>query len=191
MKDFFDQRIVLGSGSPRRKEILELAGIDFEIIQPDIDESVSADMPPEEVPVYLSEQKALAIQERIQDKSKPILTADTIVTIDGEVLGKPTDREDAIAILSKLSGRQHQVISGVCLLKGADKLLVKDVTRVSFSRMTIDEIIHYVDTYQPYDKAGAYAIQEWVGVRFISSIEGCYYNVMGLPIARVLQQISQ
>ncbi len=182
--------IILGSGSPRRKEILELAGIDFEVKVPNVEENFSADINPEEIPVLLAARKAKAVQTGISDSEKIILTADTIVIIDGEVLGKPSDSADAVEMLKKLSGRTHQVISGVCILKGSQELLIQDETLVTFDHMHEDDIMFYVDTYQPFDKAGAYAIQEWIGVRFISKIEGCYYNVMGLPLSKIVRKLN-
>lgn len=182
--------LILGSGSPRRKEILSLADIDFEVLVSDVDESFDESIPIEDVPEYLAEKKARAIQGQFGVTDVTILTADTIVTIDDTVLGKPTDREDAIRMIKKLSGRRHQVITGTCFLKGDDIRKFKDVTWVTFSDMIISDIEYYIDKYSPYDKAGGYAIQEWIGVRYISKIEGCYYNVMGLPLPKILTELG-
>ena len=189
MKTTENQKLILGSGSPRRKEILSLAGFEFDVMVSDVEETYPDDLPLKDVPEFLAIKKAKAIQEQFKIQNRPIITADTIVLIDDEILGKPVDREDAIRILQKLSGNTHEVLSGVCFLNNKISKCVTDVTKVTFKNIELEEIEYYVDQFKPYDKAGAYAIQEWIGVRFIGKIDGCYYNVMGLPMAKILQEL--
>lgn len=192
MKDF-----ILASQSPRRKQLLEWAELDFEIIVQSTDESFPKDLSIDQVPVHIARQKALAVRSHVQTAfhkqyaSKPILAADTIVVLNGRVIGKPTDKEDAIQILQSLSGQLHQVITGVVILDGQQEIAFSDITEVKFHALTHAQISNYVDKYQPYDKAGAYAIQEWIGVVGIESIKGDFYNVMGLPVSRVVKALEQ
>ncbi|MES2432091.1 MAG: Maf family protein [Bacteroidota bacterium] len=181
--------IILASQSPRRKQLLEWAEILFEIIVKETDESYPSTMAVEEVAVHIAKNKALAVQQTI-DNTKTILAADTIVVLNNEVIGKPKDREDAINILTKLSGQTHRVITGVVILAGEKEISFADITKVSFHKLTSEQIIFYIDKYKPFDKAGAYAIQEWIGVTGIQSIEGDFYNVMGLPVSRVVQALA-
>jgi septum formation protein len=182
-------RIILASASPRRKQLLEWAEIPFDQEPSDSDELVPEDIFVTEVPVFLASQKAAIVRRRM-GPAKIILAADTVVIMDQELLGKPTDRSDAIRMLSLLSGRTHEVITGVALTDANNEILFSEVTKVHFHPLTTREIEYYVDTYSPYDKAGAYAIQEWIGVVGIHSIEGDFYNVMGLPVSRVLQELK-
>jgi len=179
--------LVLASQSPRRKQLLEWAEVNFEIISVHTEEIVRNDLTPVEVAVDIAQQKASAVQEKITERT--ILAADTIVVLKDEIIGKPKDRNDAISILKRLSGEHHQVITGVVLAKGSRIHSFADVTDVLFHQLTQEQIIYYVDKYKPYDKAGAYAIQEWIGVTGIKSINGDFYNVMGLPVSRVLQSL--
>ena len=181
-------RIILASASPRRKQLLEWAEIPFDVLPSDAEELVPADLPVSEIPVFLASQKASAVRKRVE-AGKIILAADTIVVLDHQVLGKPTDRSDAIRMLSHLSGRVHEVVTGVSLTSEKKEILFAETTRVRFHPLTRVTIEYYVDHYQPYDKAGAYAIQEWIGVTGIHSIDGDFYNVMGLPVSRVLQEL--
>jgi septum formation protein len=182
-------RIILASASPRRKQLLEWAEIPFDQEPSDSDELVPEDILVSEIPVFLASQKAAIVRRRV-GPGKIILAADTVVVMDQEMLGKPTDRSDAIRMLSLLSGSIHEVITGVALTDSKKEILFSEVTKVRFHPITTMEIEHYVDTYAPYDKAGAYAIQEWIGVVGIHSIEGDFYNVMGLPVSRVLQELK-
>ncbi|MBN9296071.1 MAG: septum formation protein Maf [Filimonas sp.] len=184
------QQIILASQSPRRKQLLEWAEVPFEIIVKETDESFPADMPIKDVPVHIARNKALTIQATLTNDARPIVAADTVVVLNNKVIGKPKDREDAIAILSSLAGNSHQVITGVVILHGTKEIAFADVTSVAFHTLTQEEIVHYVDTYKPYDKAGAYAIQEWIGVVGIKGVEGDFYNVMGLPVSRVVQALK-
>jgi septum formation protein len=182
------QRIVLASQSPRRKQLLEWAEIEFDIIVPQTDESFPPGMPINELPVHIAREKARSIQSELSHE-RIILAADTIVVLENEVIGKPTDRTNAIEILLHLSGKMHQVITGVVILKGQKEIAFADTTDVTFHQLTREQIEFYVDKYKPYDKAGAYAIQEWIGVIGIKNISGDFYNVMGLPVSRVVKEL--
>lgn len=182
-------RIILASASPRRQQLLEWAEIPFDIIPSDADEMIPDGMPVSEVPVFLASQKSALVRKKSLP-GKIILAADTIVVLDQEILGKPVNRADAIRMLSFLSAREHQVITGVSLTRLNKEILFAETTLVRFHPLTRAGIEHYVDLYKPYDKAGAYAIQEWIGVTGIHSIHGDFYNVMGLPVSRVLQELN-
>lgn len=178
------KEIILASGSPRRKQLLELAGILFKVVVKETDESYPVELSVPEIAMHIARNKAIAVRDS-GEYSQPILAADTIVVIDSDILGKPTDRADAIRILMLLSGRTHRVITGVCILNNSTENAFYEVTEVTFKTLLPSQIEYYVDTFKPYDKAGAYAIQEWIGVIGITSINGDYYNVMGLPINRI------
>ncbi|HZH01986.1 MAG TPA: Maf family protein [Flavisolibacter sp.] len=180
--------IILASQSPRRKQLLEWAEIDFEIMIHPTDESFPAGLLPEQVAVHIALEKARAVQQ--QAGNRTIVAADTIVVLDNDIIGKPKDRQDAIQILTRLNGAAHQVITGVAIRNETKEISFYDVTHVDFHTLTQEQIIYYVDKYQPYDKAGAYAIQEWIGVIGIKSINGDFYNVMGLPVSRVVQALA-
>lgn len=182
-------RIILASASPRRKQLLEWAEIPFETMPSDSEELVPDGLPVTEIPVFLASQKA-AIVRKMSGSERIILAADTMVIQDQQVLGKPQDRADAIRMLSVLSGNLHEVITGVALTSSKKEILFSETTRVRFHPLSLSQIEHYVDLYKPYDKAGAYAIQEWIGVTGIHSIDGDFYNVMGLPVSRVLQELK-
>jgi septum formation protein len=184
------KKIILASQSPRRKQLLEWAEVPFEIQVQSTGETFPEHLKVEDVPVHIAKQKALAVRDNIE-KDSVILAADTIVVLDDKIIGKPRDREDAIHILSALSGKKHRVITGVVILNGEEELSFADITEVWFHVLTQEQITFYVDKYQPFDKAGAYAIQEWIGVVGIKSIAGDFYNVMGLPISRVVQALDK
>jgi septum formation protein len=185
---------ILASQSPRRKQLLAWADIEFDIIVSAAEESFPADMEVQEVPVYIAKNKALAVQAKINNefpihKGKWIIAADTIVVLENEIIGKPIDREDAIEILKKLSGKTHQVITGVYLINDTETRSFSETTLVHFHPLTLTQIHYYIDQYQPYDKAGAYGIQDWIGVVGIKGIEGDFYNVMGLPVSKLLSYL--
>jgi septum formation protein len=180
--------IVLASQSPRRKQLMELAGLKFEVVVADVDETNPLGMPPKEVPLYLAKKKADAIYHSVGESL--VIAADTVVILDQEILGKPTDERHAIAMLGKLSGRLHEVVTGVCMRTPDHEETFSVITEVHFRPLTEDQIIGYVAHYKPFDKAGAYAIQEWIGLVGIEKIVGDYYNVMGLPIGEVWKRIS-
>ncbi|MEO8582672.1 MAG: Maf family protein [Flavitalea sp.] len=181
-------KIILASKSPRRKMLLEWAEVAFEVRVNETDETFPATLAVELVPEHIALNKAVAINA---EEDEIIIAADTIVVLDMEIIGKPRDRIDAIRILQKLSGRTHRVITGVVIKKGAVMNSFHDITEVAFHEITIGQIEFYVDKYKPYDKAGAYAIQEWIGVVGIKKIDGDFYNVMGLPVSRVVKILRQ
>ena len=183
------RRIILASQSPRRKQLLLWAEVPFDVVIKETDESYPEGLAPTEVAIHIAKNKALTIKSS-QGDSIPILTADTIVVLGNEIIGKPADREDAIAILSKLSGKKHEVITGVCILFNNKEIVFADTTEVEFYELSGEQIAFYVDNYKPYDKAGAYAIQEWIGVIGIRSVNGDFYNVMGLPVSRVVKELN-
>jgi len=188
MKD----KIILASQSPRRKQLLEWAEVPFEIIVVPTDENFPDGMPVEEVAIHIAMHKGEAVKATLQNASNQIiLAADTIVVLNGKVIGKPKDRNDAIEILASLSGNKHTVITGVVILYGNTVISFAESTDVTFHPLTKTQIEFYIDKYQPYDKAGAYAIQEWIGVVGIKSIKGDFYNVMGLPVSRVVQELGK
>ena len=183
--------IVLASNSPRRKELMSGLGVDYVVkTLPDVDESYPDTLQGTEIPAYISREKADAYKSLIQP-DELLITADTIVRLNGEVLGKPKGREGAIDMLRKLSGTSHQVITGVCLTTSDWQKSFTAVTDVTFATLTEEEIIYYVDKYTPMDKAGAYGVQEWIGFIGVESISGSYFNVMGLPIQRLYQELKR
>lgn len=186
------QKIILASGSPRRKQLLEWAEVPFEVIVSNIDETYPPTLLPERVPVYIALQKAIDVKEKLsaQNADQIILAADTVVVLNSTIIGKPKDREHAIQILTSISGKIHKVITGVVFLYKGKEISFSDVTSVEFYPLTLAEIEYYVNKYKPYDKAGAYAIQEWIGVTGIKTISGDFYNVMGLPVSRVVKELK-
>ena len=185
MKD----KIILASQSPRRKQ-LEWAEVSFEVVVKETDEHFPPGLTAEEVALYIARNKSIAVQSSLPDPVI-VLAADTIVVLGENIIGKPVHREEAISILLALSGEKHRVITGVVIRKGEQEVAFADVTEVEFHALTIDQIEFYVDKYKPYDKAGAYAIQEWIGVVGIKSINGDFYNVMGLPVSRVVRALER
>ncbi len=183
-------KIILASQSPRRKQLLEWAEVPFEVVVNETDERFPPGLTPEEVAIYIARNKALAVQEK-RKPDEVILAADTIVLLGENIIGKPVHREDAVSILLALSGEKHKVITGVVIRKGEREITFADTTEVEFHNITVSEIEFYVDKYKPYDKAGAYAIQEWIGVVGIKSINGDFYNVMGLPVSRVVRELEK
>jgi septum formation protein len=184
------ERIVLASQSPRRKQLLEWAEIDFDVIVKETDESWPAGLATEEIPIHIARNKAWVVKKELNDNST-IIAADTVVVLNNEIINKPKDRAEAIQILSRLSGNKHLVITGVVIIKEDKEIAFADITEVWFHELSTAQIEFYVDKYKPYDKAGAYAIQEWIGVTGIKSINGDFYNVMGLPVSRVVGFLSQ
>jgi septum formation protein len=187
-------KIVLASGSPRRKLLLEWAEIDFDILSRETDESFPTGLSPENAAIYIARGKANATKEmdlyKRYEQHIPVLAADTIVVLEGEIIGKPANKDEAINILTKLSGKKHLVITGVVILMDEKEISFSDTTEVVFHPISFNDICYYVDKYQPFDKAGAYAIQEWIGVVGIKSINGDFYNVMGLPVSRVVNALA-
>lgn len=183
-------KVKLASNSPRRRELLSGLGIDYEVkVLPGIDETYPATLGGEEIPVYIAREKADAYRKDME-ADELIITADTIVYIDGEVLGKPSDEADACRMLRKLAGRTHQVITGVCLTTAGFQKTFASVTEVTFASLSEEEIRYYVSRYRPFDKAGAYGVQEWIGYVAVTGIRGSFYNVMGLPVQRLYQELN-
>lgn len=187
--EIFNKKIILASKSPRRKQLLAEAGFVFDIEVHDTNESYDDNLPPREVAEYVAEQKAQAMVGLLKD-DEIILAADTIVTADDIIFGKPKDYDDAFRILKLLSGKRHEVITGVCLLSKGKKKVFSAVSGVYFDVMSDAEIDYYIEKYQPYDKAGAYGIQEWIGLCKIEKIEGLYSNIVGLPMADIYRELS-
>lgn len=181
-------KIILASKSPRRSELLRQAGFEFEIKTTEVEENYPADMQPAFVPEFLAKKKAHASRHFIENE-EILLAADSIVILDGIIFEKPKDRADAIRILQTLSGNKHEVITGVCLLSKTQERSFSGLSQVYFDEMSEEEIAYYIDTYQPYDKAGSYGIQEWVGLCKIRKIEGTYANIMGLPVDLVYKEL--
>lgn len=182
------RKIILASQSPRRKQLMELAELSFEVLIADVDETNPPGMPGEQVPEFLARKKADAVSHLVQDAI--VIAADTVVLLDHHTLGKPADAAHAKQILQQLSGRMHKVVTGVCMRKGAKELSFSTTTEVYFRKLTDSQIDHFIERYKPFDKAGAYAIQEWIGVIGIEKINGDYYNVMGLPIGEVYRNLN-
>lgn len=184
-------RIILGSNSPRRRELLAGLDLSFDVhVIPGLEENYPDSLQPQDIPVFLSKQKAEAYLSTLEDQVL-LITADTIVWNETEVIGKPKDREDAIRMLRSLSGHEHQVVTGVCLTTTKKQETFSVVSSVRFASLTDEEIIYYVDKYKPFDKAGAYGIQEWIGYVGVESISGSFYNVMGLPVQRLYQELKR
>lgn len=190
MNWFPDYNYILASKSPRRNELLKSLGIDFIVKTKEVDEVYPDSLAKEEIPVYLAKLKARAFLNEISDNDL-VITADTIVWLNGKVLGKPKDKTEAIWMLNELSGNQHQVITGVCLTSKIKEFSFHSTSDVYFKHLSAAEIDYYVSEYKPYDKAGAYGIQEWIGSIGISHIEGSFYNVMGLPIQKLYENIQK
>ena len=183
-------RIILASNSPRRKELLSGLGVAYEVrTLPDVDESYPDALQGGDIPLYIAREKAAAYRELLQP-DELMITADTIVWLDGRVLGKPRDREDALQMLRDMSGRTHEVFTGVCLTTTAWQRSFMSQTEVRFAALTEDEIEWYVDKYRPMDKAGAYGVQEWIGYVGVEYMAGSYFNIMGLPVQRLYRELK-
>ncbi|MDE7181140.1 MAG: Maf family nucleotide pyrophosphatase [Muribaculaceae bacterium] len=184
-------KILLASKSPRRRELLELLRVPFSVVSTGgIDESYPHDLPAHEIPEYLANKKGDAYRNKFSGKEM-IITADTLVLLNDKVLGKPSGREEAIAMLHELSGKTHLVITGVSITTADKRTCFSVRTEVTFARLSDEDIAYYVDNYLPYDKAGAYGIQEWIGCIAVEKIDGSFYNVMGLPVQRLYQELKK
>ena len=185
------KHIILASNSPRRRELLAGLGLDFEVrVLPDIPEEYPQELPAKEVADFIAREKADAYRGTI-GQNDLVITADTVVVVGNEILGKPKDAEDARRMLRLISGRTHQVVTGVCLLTEEKERNFSVTTDVSFRQLSEKEINYYIERYKPFDKAGAYGIQEWIGYVGVTSISGSYFNVMGLPVQRVWEEIKK
>ena len=189
LKNLLRKKIILASGSPRRQFLLKDLGLNIEIKTKNIEEIYPDNLKGKEIAIFLAELKANAFDTSEIPENSLLVTADTIVCLDDEVLQKPKDFEDAQRILRSLSGKEHEVISGVCIRSKTKMRSFYASTKVCFKELSKEEIDHYIQTYQPYDKAGAYGIQEWIGYVAIEKIEGSFYNVMGLPIQKLYEEL--
>jgi len=185
-----DYKIILASKSPRRRQLLEGLDIPFEVVIHDVDEIFPEELPMEEIPVYLAKLKAEPFTEELSHDAL-VITADTIVWVEGSVLGKPNDYEHALEMLRQLSGKKHVVITGVCLTSREKQVTFSATTDVYFKDLSDEEIDYYLQNYRPYDKAGSYGVQEWIGYIAITRIEGSYFNVMGLPVQRLYEELRK
>ncbi|MEL6655026.1 MAG: Maf family nucleotide pyrophosphatase [Bacteroidota bacterium] len=186
-----DYELILASKSPRRSQLLGEAGLPFRVQTQDVEEDYPAEMPVAEVPVFLAQKKARAARIHLQQEKEIILAADSVVILDDTIYGKPVDEADARRILRELSGREHRVITGVCLINQQREIAFGDTTKVKFAELSDQDIEYYIHNYQPFDKAGSYAIQEWIGLCKVEKIEGTYANVMGLPVERVWKALEE
>ncbi|MDZ7738417.1 MAG: Maf family nucleotide pyrophosphatase [Bacteroidales bacterium] len=190
LEELKNKDIILASGSPRRKQLLQSLGIDFRIEKPEVSENYPPGLEREEIALYIAVKKAEAVI-RGKDAGQIIIASDTIVCIDDRVLNKPAGREDAVQMLKQLSGNEHFVITAVCLADSRKMRSFFSETKVRFAELLDQEIEYYIDRYQPWDKAGAYGIQEWIGYTGIEWIEGSYFNVMGLPVQKLYDELKK
>ena len=181
--------IILASKSPRRLELLKGLDIPFSVKVIDVEETYPSDVFGVEIPAYLAEKKSNAFRDLMEENTL-LITADTIVWHEGKVLGKPENKAEATSMLNSLSGRRHQVITGVCISTLRKKKTFSVISDVSFAKINAEEIEYYLENYQPYDKAGSYGVQEWIGFIGVESIEGSYFNVMGLPVQRLYNELK-
>jgi septum formation protein len=181
--------LILASKSPRRQQLLKQAGFQFEIQDQPVEEIYPPELEPKDVPLYLAELKAQPFVA--QSHKSIIITADTVVLLDDNIIGKPANETEATRMLQKLSGRQHTVITGICILHQGEALTFKEITNVYFRSLSSNEIAQYVSHFQPLDKAGAYGIQDWIGLVGVNRIEGDFYNVMGLPVLRLYLELMK
>jgi septum formation protein len=191
LNTFDKYKIILASKSPRRQQLLREMGIQFEVRVKPVDESFPAELKKEEVALYLCEKKAASFAVDEIKNNELLITADTIVCLGDEILNKPNDRDHAIEMIEKLSGKKHEVVTGICLRSIAKLRSFFVSTDVCFRNLNREEIEYYVDNYKPYDKAGSYGIQEWIGYIGIEKIEGSYFNVVGLPTARLYEELEK
>lgn len=184
--------LILASQSPRRKELLKLAGFDFEIKIPETDETIQKEWNLLEAPEILSRKKASAVFYQFHPGNESVVvTADTVVILEGKIFNKPANETEALYMLETLSGKAHSVITGVCVRTAEKEFSFSDETKVFFRTLQPEELKYYIQHYHPFDKAGSYGIQDWIGVRIVERIEGCYFNVMGLPVRKVADVLKQ
>ena len=186
VKEIAGKKIILGSTSPRRKQLLAEAGFVFEVRTADTDEDFDPSMDVYEVAAHLAERKALALKHTL-GSDEILVTADSVVILDNRIYGKPIDEKDACRIIGELAGHCHTVVTGVCVMTQDENIVFDDHTEVCFAPLTTEEIQYYVDKYKPLDKAGSYGIQDWIGLCKVRSINGSYANVMGLPVHRLYE----
>jgi septum formation protein len=191
LENLKNRHIILASASPRRRFLLKQLDIEFTSMSAEVDESIPEGMSPDNIAVFLAEKKASHFEELLEDPKNILITADTLVLINGKILGKPVDMEDAKAMLRQLSGNMHQVVTGVCIRSREKNRSFTDWTDVYFKDFSPEEIDYYLSHYKPYDKAGAYGAQEWIGYTGIRRLEGSYFNVMGLPVQRLYEELCR
>jgi len=183
-------RIILASRSPRRQQLLSELGLKFDVVIRHFNETFPENLKGKDIPLFLARQKAMSFKNEVSD-NEIVITADTIVWCNNKVLGKPVDPDDARKMIMELSGNTHEVITGVTLFSSVKEKTFSDTTRVTFDALTEEEITYYIDNFQPYDKAGAYGIQEWIGIAACSRIEGSYFNVVGLPVQKLYKELQE
>lgn len=187
--DLNKYRIILASRSPRRQQLLREMGLRFDVVIREFDESYPEHLSGREIAEYISSSKAHSFKEEISG-NEIVITADTVVWCDNQVLGKPVDTDDAVRMLKEISGNTHEVITGVSIFSKWKEITFSESTKVTFEEMSLEEMRHYAEKYKPFDKAGAYGIQEWIGIIGCSHIEGSYFNVVGLPVQRLYKELS-
>lgn len=183
--------IVLASKSPRRQELLKGIGVDFSILTKEVDESFPSKLPLIDVAPFLSLKKAKAFEDSELPDNYMVITADTVVIVKNEILGKPKDRDDAVRMMNLLSGKVHKVVTGVTVHTKEKTKTFSVISKVTFETLDNQEVGYYIDNFRPYDKAGAYGVQEWIGYIGVSNVEGSYYNVMGLPTQRLYKVLKE
>ena len=188
MDKLHDYKLLLASKSPRRKQLISMLGFEVNVVDVEVNETVDDFVSSSEIPALLAQRKSLGYNKQLSDR-EVLITADTLVVLNDDILGKPQSRQEAVEILSSLSGNKHQVYTGVCLRTAKETKVFTEKTEVYFRNLTINEINYYLDNYNYLDKAGSYGIQEWIGMIGVERIEGDFYNVMGLPVARLYKEI--
>jgi septum formation protein len=183
--------VILGSKSPRRQDLLRGIGVEFKILVKEIDENFSPELKKQEIPMFLSKEKAIGYDDELKDEKNLVITCDTIVWINDGALNKPADKKEAVEMLQSLSGKMHQVFTGVTLSNRNKSVSFYEETNVFFKQLTDEEINYYIDNFKPYDKAGAYGVQEWMGFVGMRKIEGCFFNVMGLPLSKLYTELQK
>ncbi|MFO7614604.1 MAG: Maf family protein [Bacteroidales bacterium] len=189
LKNLKDRNIILGSRSPRRRYLLEQLGLSFTVMSAEMEENIPEGLDPEKAAILIAEMKSAHFRELLDNPENIVITADTLVVIDGQILGKPKDPDEGRQMLRALSGRVHEVMTGVCIRDSQKSRSFTASTHVWFKSLSDAEIVYYLENYKPYDKAGAYGIQEWIGYIGITRIEGSYFNVMGLPVQRLYEEL--
>jgi septum formation protein len=188
---FQGKNLILASQSPRRQYLLKELGLEFEIIPTHVDESFPEGMTPPEIAVFLAELKAASFDSSRMRENSIVIAADTLVFLDGQILGKPCNYEEAVCMLEKLSGNKHTVVTAVCLKSKQKQKTFHVISQVHFRELNKDEIDYYIENFRPFDKAGGYGIQEWIGYIGISKIEGSYFNIMGLPVKELYEELLE
>jgi septum formation protein len=185
------KNLILASGSPRRQYLLKELGLDFKVLVPDVREHFPEGLSPVEIAVYLAELKIDVFDITLFSENTILITADTLVSVDGHILGKPGNSDEAVCMLEKLSGRKHEVITAVCLKSRSHQKTFHVLSSVYFRKLSMDEILYYIENFRPFDKAGGYGVQEWIGYIGIERIEGSFFNIMGLPVKELYEELLE